>query len=139
MDNQGLLLVEDDGDDAELILRMVRASFAHRRVRLARSGPEALAILRGTPGQAPALVLLSLKLDWMGVLRAVRAEPASAGLPVVILGAFRDAREIAAAYDAGASSCVETPARFEAFAEAVRAIGTYWLGMNLLPARSGQP
>jgi two-component system response regulator len=109
-------------------------------VQVARDGVEALEMLYGVPGQppmrAPSLVLLDLKLprlDGLDVLRRIRAEPATARLPVVIMTTSREERDVVASYELGANSYVQKPVGFEAFAEAVRFLGLYWLLLNVPP------
>ena len=70
------------------------------------------------------------------MLRRIRAEPTTAHLPVVIMTTSREERDIVASYELGANSYVQKPVGFEAFAEAIRFLGLYWLILNV--ARSGQ-
>ena len=84
-----LLLVEDDPDDVALTLRAFRIAKVRTSVVVAHDGVEALEFLFGRGGQAlPRLVVLDLKLprlDGIGVLKAIRADPRTALLPVLIL------------------------------------------------------
>jgi two-component system response regulator len=97
-------------------------------------------MLFGTPGnppeRLPSVVLLDLKLpklDGLEVLRRIRAEPTTTRLPVVIMTTSREERDIVASYELGANSYVQKPVGFEAFAEAVRFLGLYWLLLNVPP------
>jgi len=84
----------------------------------------------------PALVLLDLNLprvDGFEVLRKLRAEERTAHLPVVILTTSREERDLMSGYGLGANSYVHKPVEYAAFSEAIRQLGLYWLGMNLLP------
>ena len=140
MDKQIILLVEDNPDDVELTLRVLKTHNLANEVRVARDGVEALEVLYGTPGHPPAklpsVVLLDLKLprlDGLEVLRRIRAEPATARLPVVIMTTSREERDVVASYELGANSYVQKPVGFEAFSEAVRFLGLYWLLLNVAP------
>jgi two-component system response regulator len=138
MDRQIILLVEDNPDDLELTLRVLNTHHIANEVRVARDGVEALELLYGTPerpaGQMPSLVLLDLKLprlDGLDVLRRIRADPGTARLPVVIMTTSREERDIIASYELGANSYIQKPVGFEAFTEAVRCLGLYWLLLNV--------
>ena len=142
MEKQIILLVEDNPDDVELTLRVLNNHHIANEVMVARDGVEALEILFGKPGQAPgrmpSVVLLDLKLpklDGLEVLRRIRAEPATARLPVVIMTTSREERDVVASYELGANSYVQKPVGFEAFAEAVRFLGLYWLLLNVPPGQ----
>jgi two-component system response regulator len=138
MEKQIILLVEDNPDDVELTLRVLNTHHIANEVLVARDGVEALEILYGTPGhpagRMPSVVLLDLKLpklDGLEVLRRIRSEPATARLPVVVMTTSREERDIVSSYELGANSYVQKPVGFEAFAEAVRFLGLYWLLLNV--------
>jgi two-component system response regulator len=138
MNEQVILLVEDNPDDVELTLRVLKTHHLANEVLVARDGVEALEILFGKGGQPPAklptLVLLDLKmprLDGLEVLQRIRAEPATARLPVVIMTTSREERDVVTNYELGANSYVQKPVEFEAFSEAVRLLGIYWLLLNV--------
>jgi len=138
MDKQIILLVEDNPDDEELTLRVLKTHHIANEVLVARDGVEALDILYGTADtpacRLPSVVLLDLKLpklDGLEVLRRIRAEPSTTRLPVVIMTTSREERDIVASYELGANSYVQKPVGFEAFAEAVRFLGLYWLLLNV--------
>ena len=138
MEKQIILLVEDNPDDVELTLRVLNTHHIANEVRVARDGVEALEVLYGTPerpaGRMPSLVLLDLKLprlDGLDVLRRIRADPGTARLPVVIMTTSREERDIIASYELGANSYIQKPVGFEAFTEAVRCLGLYWLLLNV--------
>jgi two-component system response regulator len=142
MEKQIILLVEDNPDDVELTLRVLKTHNIANEVRVARDGVEALDLLYGTPdkpaGRLPSVVLLDLKLpklDGLEVLRRIRADPTTTRLPVVIMTTSREERDIVASYELGANSYVQKPVGFEAFAEAVRFLGLYWLLLNVPPSQ----
>ncbi len=66
----------------------------------------------------PRLVLLDLKLPKMDgpeVVRALRASHRTSALPVVVLIASNEPREVAQCYQAGANSCVRKPVEYDEF------------------------
>ncbi len=82
-----ILVVDDDPNILAMHTRMVQAQSAYYRVLQAHNGREALRILRL---EQPDLVLLDLlmpELDGFGVLEAMRDDPATQNIPVVILTA----------------------------------------------------
>lgn len=82
-----ILVVDDDPNILAMHTRMIRAQSPDYHVLQAHNGREALDILRQ---EQPDLVLLDLmmpELDGFGVLEAMREDPATQRIPVVILTA----------------------------------------------------
>ncbi len=139
MSQQVILLVDDNPDDVELTLRVLKNHRIANEVRVARDGVEAVEKLFG-PGAEPlpSLVLLDLKMprmDGLAVLRRIRSEPTTRNLPVVVMTTSREERDIVASYELGANSYVQKPVEFEQFEDAVRYLGLYWLILNIPPCR----
>ena len=140
-ENKTILLVEDNDDDVALTLRAFRRSHLMNPVVVVRDGVEALDFLfaRGAYQHRialPTIVILDLKLpklDGLGVLRTMRADPRTALLPTVILTSSKDERDIVDGYSFGANSYVRKPVDFAEFVEAVKVLGLYWLALNQNP------
>lgn len=140
MSERVILLVEDNPSDEELTLRALRKSNILNRVVVVRDGAEALDWLfrQGTYAQrsqdeVPQVVLLDLKLpkiDGLEVLRAVRADPRTKLLPVVVLTSSIQEQDVVTSYGLGANSYVRKPVDFTQFVDAVRQLGLYWLVIN---------
>lgn len=140
MSARTILLVEDNPDDEELTLRALAKSKILNPVVVARDGVEALDYLFGRGAYSgrdlhdmPQVVLLDLKLprlDGLEVLRAVRADPRTKVLPVVILTSSAEEQDILTGYGLGANSYIRKPVDFTQFVEAVRQLGLYWLVLN---------
>src|SRR5690606_1930415 len=84
----------------------------------------------------PAVVLLDLnlpKLNGREVLQAIRSDPATRSLPVVVLTTSAEPFDVDAVYELGANSYIQKPVEFERFVDAVRQIGLYWLTLNQAP------
>ena len=135
-----VLLVEDNSDDAELALRALRKeNVANRIVRLS-DGEQALDFLfcRGafkdrSFTQPPRVVLLDLKMpkiDGLEVLRAVKADPRTKAIPIVIMTASREEQDVVSSYQLGVNSYIQKPVDFDKFREVVRQLGLYWLLVN---------
>lgn len=132
------MIVEDDDDDADLILHALERDGRRRPVVLLRDGIEALGHLReaDATGEAPVLVLLDLKLprvSGLDVLRALRDDGRAPRAPVVVLTTSREDRDVGEAYALGASGYVVKPVEFSAFVAAVQRISAYWIDTNVPP------
>ncbi len=138
-----VLLVEDNPKDEALTLRAMKKHNIRNEVVVAHDGAEALDFLFGAgshagrdPSDAPAVVLLDLKLpkiDGLEVLRRIRADERTRLTPVVILTSSKEQRDLVEGYGSGANSYVRKPVEFTEFAEAVRQLGLYWLILNERP------
>ncbi len=135
-----ILLVEDNANDAELTLTALEeCGFAHR-VEHVSDGLEALDYIAGSglfthrnPALLPRLILLDLGLHKMGglqVLRQLKADERTKGIPVVVLTSSRVAIELMESYHLGVNSYVIKPTSAKEFASVVAAIGHYWLAIN---------
>jgi CheY-like chemotaxis protein len=137
MTEKVILLVEDNPDDEALTVRAFARSNVANRIEVARDGAEALSYLLGDAARPlPTLVLLDLKLpkvDGLEVLRRVRAEERTHGLPVVILTSSREEQDLVESYRLGVNSYVRKPVDFTQFLQAVQTLGLYWLVINEAP------
>ncbi len=140
MESKVILLVEDNPDDEILMLRALEKNHIANEVAVARDGVEALDYLfaRGQyegrdVNLTPQLMLLDLKLPKIGgleVLQQLRADERTRYIPVVILTSSSEQEDLLRSYDLGANSFVQKPVDFNAFIEATRQLGTYWLILN---------
>jgi two-component system response regulator len=81
----------------------------------------------------PELVLLDLKLPKVSgheVLQAMRDDPRTKYVPVVVLTSSVEDADMLKSYDLGANSFVQKPIDFEEFVEAAAKLGLYWLILN---------
>ena len=148
MNTNYILLVEDNPSDVRLTRRALEQSHITNPLVAAEDGREALDYLFSLGAYAgrdvtdlPRVVLLDLKLpkvDGLEVLRQIRANERTRRLPVVILTSSQEQQDIMAGYDLGANSYVRKPVDFVQFAEAVQALGLYWLLLNEAPPESGR-
>ncbi|MCC6740393.1 MAG: response regulator [Planctomycetia bacterium] len=133
-----ILLVEDTPDDADLTIRTLRKHRLANALHHVQDGEEALRFLLGpeAPSPRPRLVILDLKLpkvDGFEVLRALRADPRTKTIPVVVMTSSREDRDLAKCYELGTNSYVVKPIEFGEFAEAVARLGLYWMLTNSVP------
>jgi CheY-like chemotaxis protein len=136
-----LLLVEDDADHAELVLRCLAEHLPEATVRHVSDGQAALDYLMsgGAPASSqalPDLILLDLRLplvDGLAVLAEIKADERLRNVPVVILTTSDAERDLTRAYAAHANSYLVKPMDFEKFDSLVRDLGFYWIGWNRHP------
>ena len=134
-----VLLVEDNNDDADLILHAWRRAGIRNAVERADDGEKACARLSDPALPLPGLVLLDLKLprrsghEVLGWIRA-RPEEALRRLVVVVLTSSDQERDVRQSYDLGANSYLVKPVRSQALLDMVRNLNAYWLELNRIPA-----
>jgi CheY-like chemotaxis protein len=133
-----ILLVEDSPDDVKLTLRALQRAHIANSIHVARDGEEALTFLFGESGTTPranmpVLVLLDVRLpkvDGLEVLRRIKSSPATQPVPVVMLTASNEARDVAESYQLGANSYIVKPVNFDQFASVISQLGMYWMLIN---------
>ena len=135
-----ILLVEDNPNDVKLTLHAFKTANLANTIHVARDGVEALEFLFGTAtnsdtqiSERPKLILLDLKLprlDGHEVLKRIKSDPRTCGIPVVVLTSSSEERDVMRTYEVGVNSYIVKPVDFEQFTESVRDIGKYWLVMN---------
>ncbi len=138
-----VLLVEDNPADAELSLRALKKNNLANNVIVVSDGEEALDFIFGRGAcserkveNAPKLVILDLKLpklDGLEVLRAMKSDPRTKVIPVVMLTSSSEEKDIVESYRLGVNSYIVKPVDFDKFVAAVRDLGLYWLLLNQPP------
>ena len=128
-----VLLVEDDADHVFLVRRaLADVPGTEVTVEVAGDGEQAverLARSRFGLGGRPQLVLLDLKMprmDGLEVLRRIRADEATAELPVVVLTSSERPEDREAAVTAGASWFVCKPIDGRRFRAEVQQLADRW-------------
>lgn len=132
-----VLLIEDNPEDAELTIRVLKKNnLANNLVHL-QDGEEALEFLfaKGN-NNIPKLILLDLKMpkvDGIEVLKKIKADDQRKIIPVVILTSSKEERDIIESYNLGVNAYVVKPVEFEKFVSAVANLGLFWLILNQPP------
>lgn len=134
-----VLVVEDDPDQAELIVRALAVSELSS-VTVVGSGTEALEALLpegGTqPRLIPSLVLLDLNLPdipGIDVLRHLRQAPWLAAVPVVVLTSLRSDEMVKTCLAAGANAFVAKALGFDQFVQSIGRIAAFWSNDHCVP------
>ena len=140
MKKKSILVVEDNPDHLELTVLTLQEHGVKADIEVARDGAQALDYLfgqgahqdRDTQNQ-PSFILLDMKLpklSGLDVLRAVRQNPLTALVPVVMLTSSSEQSDILACYQSGANSFIRKPVDFGEFTEKLDCLQAYWLGVN---------
>ena len=135
-----VLLVDDNQADVKLTVKAFRILNSERQVSVVRDGEEALEFLfssgrySGKPGGSKlSLILLDLKLPKVNgfeVLKAVKTDPKTQSIPVVMLTSSNQAQDVRECYRLGANSYIQKPVDYDEFCEAIQQIERYWLLFN---------
>ncbi len=138
-----ILLVEDNPTDAELAIESLREANLANHLVWVKDGAEALDFIfaRGAYESRsmdcpPKVILLDLRLpkvDGMEVLKAIKSDPRTRQVPVVVLTSSKEDRDVVGCYEYGVNSFVAKPVEFEAFSKTVTDLGLYWLLVNRFP------
>ncbi len=102
-----ILIVDDVRENLHLLMHVLSAGHA---ISAATSGEKALELARRAP--QPELILLDIKMpgmDGYSVLSRLKAEPATAHIPVIFVTALGDAAEVARGLELGVADYLTKP------------------------------
>src|SRR5512143_2517077 len=138
-----VMLVEDNADHAELVIRTLSEHRVANRIRHFMDGQAALDYLfqQGaytdvTENPYPHVILLDLRrprVDGLEVLKKIKESDNLKHIPVVVLTTSEADRDVARAYDHHVNSYLVKPVGYEEFSELMEDLGFYWLGWNTNP------
>lgn len=138
-----LLLVEDDGNDVELIRRGFKEFASGLELHVARNGKEAMALLSAAASSPPQLILTDINMPFVNgfeFLQWLKTKSDYRLTPVIVLSASDAPRDVARAYDLGAACYLVKPSTFEALTARLEALLLFW-SVNEWPpeASEGHP
>jgi len=138
-----VLLVEDNVDHAELVIRTMENHRIANKIKHFLDGQTALDYLlrRGeyedpASSPRPQMILLDLRLprvDGLEVLHQIKEKNDLKNVPVIILTSSDAERDVAGAYDNHVNSYLVKPVGFDEFSKLMNDLGFYWLGWNTHP------
>jgi len=138
-----VMLVEDNPDHAELVMRTLADHRVANRIIHFADGQTALDYLfrqgdyaNPSTSPRPHVILLDLRLprvDGLEVLRMIKESAELCVIPVVVLTTSEAERDVARAYNNHANSFLVKPVGYEEFTGLMRDLGFYWLGWNTHP------
>ena len=146
MDNQPaqVLLVEDNDDHAELVIRQLSEQTIHARLTRVVDGQEALDYLFHSgkfsdPASSPQpdVIFLDLRLpkvDGLEVIKIIKESEVLRKIPIVVLTTSEAERDVTRAYVNHANSYVVKPVDFQKFRDLMNELGIYWLNWNTHPS-----
>jgi CheY-like chemotaxis protein/DNA-binding XRE family transcriptional regulator len=131
-----ILLVEDNRDDVQLTLHALNEAKIANRIHVVRDGAEALDFLFATGSYShrhmqdrPQIILLDLelpKINGMEVLQRIKADSRTQTIPVVILTASRQHRDIATGRRLGAEGYIVKPVDFQNLSAVTPRLSLHW-------------
>ena len=138
-----VMLIEDNIDHAELVIRTLEEHRIGNRVQHFLDGQSALDYLfhqgeyaEQAEAPRPHVILLDLRLprvDGIDVLRSIKADEDLKRIPVIVLTTSEAEKDVAKAYYNHANSYLVKPVGFEDFKKLMDDLGFYWLGWNVNP------
>lgn len=138
-----VMLIEDNADHAELVIRTLEEHRIANKVRHFSDGQSALDYLFGrgefsdpASNMRPHVILLDLRLprvDGIDVLKAIKENDELKSIPVVVLTTSEAEKDVAKAYAHHANSYLVKPVGFDEFKSLMDDLGFYWLSWNTNP------
>jgi two-component system response regulator len=121
-----VLVVEDNADDRELLLRQLRKSGMDTHVRFISDGQEALEFLTRPRAASLADELIAIFLDLrlpsvsgLELLRRLRVHDSLQDIPVIVMTSSNDPNDLAECRRLKVTNYVSKPVTFTSFSKAV--------------------
>ena len=120
-----VLVIEDNLDDRELLLRQLRKAEIAEQVKFISDGSEALEFIQKHSAELAAhimVIFLDLKLPGLGgleVLKGIRTRSELAPIPVVVMTSSNNPEDMAACRALKVANYVEKPVTFSSFSKAM--------------------
>jgi CheY-like chemotaxis protein len=140
MTDIAILVVEDNPDHRELTVSALRECCDPARIATAEDGVDALDYLlaRGAHEgrdvrKQPRLVILDIRMTrvhGVDVLKAMRGDPRTQSVPVVMLSASTEKSELDSCYEAGANSVVRKSLDYDELRRKMRQVYDFWMTVN---------
>ena len=131
-----ILLVEDNDNDTLLVVQALKNAGLTNRIFVVRDGAAALDFLFCTGDYSyrrindhPQVILLDLnlpKIDGLEVLRRIKADARTCGIPVVVLTASKYDDAIASCKRLGAETFIAKPVDFQNFSAMTLKLSLQW-------------
>ena len=73
------------------------------------------------------------KVDGLEVLKSIKDDARTKAIPVVILTASKEERDLVESYRLGVNAYIQKPVDFDQFRRIVEQVGMFWLVVNQAP------
>jgi CheY-like chemotaxis protein len=137
-----VLLIEDDGNDVELIRRAFKDFDGALTICVAYNGREAMDHLLSAAGQSapPDLIVCDINMPIMDGFNFLLwlKKSLQRRTPVVMLSSSLVDRDVARAYDLGAAGYLVKPPAFDELKERMKALVNFW-AVNQPPPPVNEP
>ncbi|MDP3618470.1 MAG: response regulator [Ramlibacter sp.] len=140
MNHASILVVDDNPDHLELTVMALSECSDPREIVTATDGVEALDYLFGRGAYLgrdtsiqPRLVILDMKLvrlHGLDVLKAMRKDPRTSTIPVVMHSSSTEKTDIAACYANSANSYVRKATDYDELRRKMRQVHDFWMTVN---------
>jgi two-component system, response regulator len=136
-----LLLVEDNKDDYEAIVRSFKRNDFLSPIQWCKNGQDALNYLHksdvteGGNSRQPDLIMLDLNMpgiDGRQVLTSIKHDDKLKKIPVIVFTTSADNKDVEQCYIIGVNTYIQKPVNFEQLVGTVRIIKDYWFSAAVL-------
>jgi CheY-like chemotaxis protein len=118
-----VLVVEDNNDDSDLLVRQLQRNSFAGSVRVVRDGQEAWDLLNGASQRQDLIaIFLDLKLptlSGLNLLGRVRSEPKLRTIPVFVMTSSNNPKELSECKRLGVDGYIPKPVTFTTFSKVV--------------------
>jgi len=131
-----ILMADDNSVDCLMVKESLERAHLYNDLRFVEDGAELMDYLhhrgkyiKASHAPRPGLILLDLNMphkDGREALGEIRADPALAEIPVVVMTGSKEDEDFWRARNLGANIYLVKPVTFEALINVVKSLGKYW-------------
>jgi len=117
-----VLVIEDNPDDRELLLRQLQKGGMASHVKFISDGQEAFDFLSKFNASELVAIFLDLKLPSLGgldLLRLIRSQESTLSIPVIVMTSSNDPKDLEECHQLKVANYVSKPVTFDSFTKAV--------------------
>jgi DNA-binding response OmpR family regulator len=132
-----VIIIEDNDDHAELIVRALKIKQPHLNISRLNDGEKAIEYLlaiENYKSRYPRMILLDLRLpkhDGIEVLSLIKKSKHLCIIPVIVFSSSDEHRDILNAYNNHANSYLVKPMDFNKLQYSINELSDYWLNLNI--------